>query len=256
MEKIIAMFVVVSLTQQTAHAQGIVYLSNLGQAPAGNVAVGSDYWLATAFGTGTNTGGYSLDSVQLGMADASGNPSGFTAMIYNAVISTGALPGSSLAALNGSANPSTADVYIYTPVSAFTLSPSTTYFLVLTSGTTVANGACEWSFANSFNNGIGGWGAAYSILNSTDGLHWNLAHSGAAQLAITAEAIPEPSVLGLLGLGGLFLIRYRQRFLLQLLERHCSAVRDQQYSSGRPNSGHRGLQRRFSEFDSTSIGNE
>lgn len=193
-------------------AQGIVYLSNLGQASAGSLALGSDSWMATAFGTGTNSGGYSLSSVQLEMVDASGNPSSFTVILFTAVGVSGLEPGSSLSTLNGSANPSAAGIYTYTPTSSLTLSPGTTYFIVLTAGTTIANGAYEWSFASSFNNGIDGWGAAYSILNSTDGLHWNFAHSGAAQFAISATAIPEPGILGLLGLGGLAFLRHRRKF--------------------------------------------
>jgi hypothetical protein len=58
------------------------YLSNLGQSSTGSLAVGSDSWLAASFGTGTNEGGYELNSIQLAMTDASGNPSGFTVMIY------------------------------------------------------------------------------------------------------------------------------------------------------------------------------
>ena len=51
-----------------------------------------------------NGGGYSLNSIQLGMADASGNPSGFTVMLYAQDYNHfgGIVPGSSLATLNGS----------------------------------------------------------------------------------------------------------------------------------------------------------
>ena len=43
----------------------------------GTAAVGSDSSLAEFFQTGSNPGGYTLDSVQLGMSDASGSPGGF-----------------------------------------------------------------------------------------------------------------------------------------------------------------------------------
>jgi hypothetical protein len=45
---------------------------------SGSPSVASDSWLAAEFGTGTDASGYVLNSVQLGMTDASGNPSGFT----------------------------------------------------------------------------------------------------------------------------------------------------------------------------------
>jgi hypothetical protein len=70
----ISMFVAGLLAQQLALAQGTTtYLSNLGQASAGSLAVGSDSWLAAPFGTGFNAGGYVLDSAQLSLTDASGN---------------------------------------------------------------------------------------------------------------------------------------------------------------------------------------
>lgn len=98
------MFVVGLFTQQLIQAQGVVYLSNLEQTSAGSHAVGSDSWLAAGFKTGSNTGGYALNSIELGLTNASGNPSGFTAMIYSEANNpNGVLPGSSLGALNGSA---------------------------------------------------------------------------------------------------------------------------------------------------------
>src|ERR1017187_4058000 len=90
---------------QIAQAQGTLYISNLGLTSSGSSPVGNDSWLAADFGTGTNAGGYLLNSFQLALADASGNPSGFTAMLYTlggSGPSPG--PGSSLGTLNGSLN--------------------------------------------------------------------------------------------------------------------------------------------------------
>ena len=212
MKRIITAFVAGLLAQQIAQAQGTIYLSSLSQTSTGTVSVGSDSWLAALFIAGTNAGGYLLDSVQLGIADATGNPSGFTGMIYNSsVLPGGAPPGSSLATLTGSATPSTAGIYTYTPISSLTLSPSTTYFIVLTAGTTVANGAYEWNLtAPSSYNPSGGWRGG-GIFESSDGAQWSY-YSYSPQFAITATAIPEPGVLGLLCLGGIFLFRRRRRF--------------------------------------------
>src|SRR5438046_149607 len=71
------------LLKSPATAQGTIFLSNLGQAPVGNGAVGIDSWLAQPFGTGTNATGYVLNSVQLLMNPGVGSPSGFTAAIYS-----------------------------------------------------------------------------------------------------------------------------------------------------------------------------
>jgi len=57
----------------------------------------------------------------------------------------GEFPGSSLGSLNGSFNPVTGSAYAYTPTSDLTLLPNNFYFIVLTAGTTIANGAYEWS---------------------------------------------------------------------------------------------------------------
>jgi hypothetical protein len=144
MKKIIIMFVLGLLIQQIAKAQGtMTYLSSLSQTSAGSLAVGSNSWLASDFFTGTNADGYSLDSIQLGMADASGNPNGFTVMLYTAIVKAGSFPGSSLGTLDGSLNPTTAGVYTHIPASSLTLSPGTEYFIVLTAGTALANGAYD-----------------------------------------------------------------------------------------------------------------
>ena len=145
MKKIIIMLALALLTQQTIQAQGtMTYLSNVDQASAGSLAVGSDSWLAAPFRTGSNASGYLLNSIQLGMTDASGNPSGLTVMLYSMAVSS-ALPGHSLGTLDGSLNPVTGGIFAYTPTGNLTLSPNEYYFIVLTAGTTVANGAYDWS---------------------------------------------------------------------------------------------------------------
>ncbi len=96
-----------------ASAQGALYVSNLG-ASVGSIAVGSNSWLAAGFATGINADGYALNSVQLVMTDASGNPNGFTVMLF-AQNPYAILPGNSLGTLNGSADPATAGIYTYTP---------------------------------------------------------------------------------------------------------------------------------------------
>ena len=221
MKKIISnsviVFVIVFLSPQIIQAQGVVYLSNLGQAANGSLAVGSNSWLAAGFITGTNVGGYALNSVQLGMTDASNNPSGFKVMVYSEVSKTGAFPGNSLGILTGSLNPTAGGIYTFIPVSGLMLSSDTTYFIVLTAGTAVANGAYGWSFMNqsSYNPGDSWLGTV--TLSSKDGtsLSWTRLGSSPqydfSQYAINATAIPEPGVLSLLGLGGLGFLWQRRK---------------------------------------------
>ena len=199
-----------ALTPAMVQAQGTVYLSNLSKASIGSEPVASDSWLAAEFRTGANMQGYSLDLVQLAMADASGNPNGITVMLYSSAIGGAVLPGSSLGTLNGSANPSTASIYAYTPASSLMLSPSTDYFVVVTATTAVDAASYEWSITDTATVSLNGWSGNTSISYSSDGSSWSFLSGNLAQFAITATPIPEPGVLGLLGLGSLFFIGRRR----------------------------------------------
>jgi hypothetical protein len=216
MKIVIMVFVgIMLLVSQLLQAQGTPYLSSLDQAPTGSFAVGNDSWLATDFFTGTNAEGYLLDSVQLALTNASGSPSSFTAMIYSVVFTSGAVPGTNLATLTGSLSPISAGIYTYAPGSGLTLSPNTLYYLVLTAGTTVANGAYEWDwvYPSTSYNPNGNWeGGGYEFRSSSGSLgSWGHLGEYYPQYAITATAIPEPGVLGLLGLGGLCLLWHRRK---------------------------------------------
>ncbi len=204
-------FAVALLAPQIVQAQGtMTHLSNLNQASAGSLAVGSDSWLAEVFRTGTNSSGYTLDSIQLELKDATGNPSGFTAMLYSQN-PFGASPGNSLGTLDGSLNPVTGGIFTYTHASNLTLLPNNYYFIVLTAGTPVANGAYDWSYvgANAYNPS-GAWLTFADVWTSSDGSSWNTT-GDYGQFAINAISIPEPGVLGLFGMGGLgFLWHHRK----------------------------------------------
>ena len=214
MKSIISMFVVGLLAQQIAVAQGTTtYLSNLGQASAGSLAVGSDSWLAAPFLTGNNAGGYVLDSVQLALADAADSPSGFTVMLYAGANPVGPGPASYLATLHGSLDPVAAGVYTFTPASTLTLRPGVFYDVVLTAETPVAVGAYEWSFATtSAYNPTDYWLAGGPVLTSGNGSSpWNVSGATCAQFAINATDVPEPSTLGLLALGGFVFLWHRRK---------------------------------------------
>jgi hypothetical protein len=174
-KKLIILFAVGLLTQQVIQAQGTICLSNLGQAFAGNLAVGSDSWYAALFFTGTNADGYLLDSVQLGMAGATGDPSGFTVAIYTQTgVAGGGAPGRSLGALNGSSNPTSAGLYTYAPTSSVALSRDTPYYIVLTAGTAIVGGAYDWNYVGAYAySQNGGWRTFADVMYSGDGSSWS-----------------------------------------------------------------------------------
>ena len=102
-------------------------------------------------------------------------------------------------------------LYTYSPASDLVLLPNTPYFIVLTAGTAVANGAYEWSFTSAHAPTLsGGWHGDDAFLSSSDGLNWHF-NSAYAQFGITVTDVPEPSSLGLLALGGFFLVWHRRK---------------------------------------------
>jgi hypothetical protein len=214
MKKIIILSIIaIGLSHsEVVQGQGTLYLSNLGQPPTSSLAIGNNSWQAVGFFTGNNPNGYLLDSVQLAMLDATGNPTNFAVMIYaQSGNLSGPSPGSSnLGTLDGSLNPSTTGIYTYTPDSILTLSASSFYYIVVTAGTAVADNAYEWSRAGTYSyDSSENWGAG-TVWNSTDGSHWSGNIFLNPQFAISATPIPEPGVLSLLGLGCAVLLWRRQ----------------------------------------------
>jgi len=202
------------LLAQIASGQGTTYISNLGQPPIGSGAVGNDSWLAQPFTTGTNSFGYALDSVQLLMDAASGSPSGFTASIYSSP-GNGA-PGSNLGSLTGS-DPAAGGLFSYA-ASGLVLSPGTYYFVVVTAATPIAQGAYQWSAADSFGRIFKAPGDPWTIpdgyYSSTNGSSWtSQARQNIFQFAVNGTGVPEPTVYSLAALGLTLLgLRWRRHF--------------------------------------------
>jgi hypothetical protein len=210
MKKIIIIFAIGLAASQLIKAQGTTYMSNVGQPSTGSEAVGNDSWLAAGFETGTNSSGYIINSIQLGMLDATGNPSDLTVMLYVESLG-GNSPGRFLGTLTGSLSPTTAGAYTYTLPFNHTFVEEGDYFIVLTSGTAVADGAYDWSLTGTSSyNRIGGW-FNEPFLTSSDGSSWSRVAGIFPQFSITATPIPEPSVLGLLALGGLGFFWHRRK---------------------------------------------
>jgi hypothetical protein len=196
------------LTAQIALAQGTLYVSNVGETPTGSAAVASDSWIAQSIITGTNSGGYALDSIQLLMDAASGSSGGFAVSVYS---SLGGQPYNNLGSLAGS-DPSDGGLFTYT-AAGMELSPSTFYFVVVTAATPVAQGAYVWSGANTPPYvGNQQWTVYDFYESSSDGSSWTgHTRQDVFQMAIYATAAPEPGVLGLFALGGLLVALQRRK---------------------------------------------
>jgi hypothetical protein len=184
---------------QITQAQGTTYLSNLGQSSSRSFPVASDKWIAQSFLTGTDSGGYMLNSVQLRMDAASGNPNDFDVSIDHVVadVGVGIIPASSLGSLSSS-DPAAGGIFTYT-TSHIALRPATLYFVVVTSATAMAQGAYNWSGLSSGAQSNNMWSIGPYSDFSTDGLNWDTGRNAGFQFAISATPIPEPSSLSLLG---------------------------------------------------------
>jgi hypothetical protein len=201
----LAMLATGLLAPQIAQAEGTLYFSNLSQNSAGSVAVGSDSWIAQAFFPSFNPGGYDLNSVQLLMGATSGSPAGFSVSIY-----TGPrIPEFLVGNLVGP-DPSAGGIFTYN-ASGITLSSGTDYFIVVTAATPLADGAYNWSVADTTSHS-GQWGRSDDYFSSVNGLSWSASPSPIdLQFAIFATPAPEPGVIGLFALGGLFVAFQRRK---------------------------------------------
>lgn len=112
-------------------AQGTPYVSNLGQTPSGNGAIGSDFWIAQIFDIDTSDSNvYTLDSIELLLNPATGSPSGFEVSLYSAPLN--GAPQDYLGSLAGPADPLSGGTYTYA-ASGITLSGGEYYFITITS---------------------------------------------------------------------------------------------------------------------------
>ena len=191
----------------TVNAQGTVYVSNLGSTNLVFVGLGPNYWMAQPFETGTNTSVYELSSVQLMMLVT--GPSSGTNLQVSLYSNNGGEPGSDLELLSGS-DPTSSGTCTYT-ASGVVLAPSTTYWLLVSSGLTQFGFPTFLAGASQTTNYLSsdGW-ALGAPMYSTDLATWQAASYGAAQIAIRGTA-PEPSPWALAGLGlAIFLFRRRK----------------------------------------------
>lgn len=202
-------FLLKPVTTLCVWAQGsTTYISTLGGPSGGSAAVASNSWFAQGFKSGTNVFGYSLESVSLLMGNSSGNPSGFTVILFDA---NGLFPGSSVGTLSGSLDPVRAGTLSFTPTKPLIVPPSTHYFIVVTSSQPLSAGSYRWSYMSPSTNPpislLDGW-RTYLNAFSTNGVVWERVGgetiSGPFQFSIDAAAIPEPSGIAFFTIGAAF----------------------------------------------------
>jgi len=222
-----ALFFAFAFAAHGAWAQGTLYINTLGPSSLGGIPVGSNAWVAAGIFTGNNAAGYTLDSVQLALTDASGNPNGFTVMVYGNDGGQGGInPGSSVGTLDGSLSPVAGGIYTFTPVSEIEMLPHTQYYVVLTSGTAIANGAYGWSYisASSY-EGVSDWNPSVAE-GSINGAQFSWEQLGVGpgyelpQFALYATPVPEPSARVVFLMGGGFLVYMRRERRLHEKYRH------------------------------------
>jgi hypothetical protein len=181
-------------------AQSRTFLSNLGEASAGSVLVGSNAWIATPFITGNvpGPGGYRLDSVEILIDSLIGSPFDLALSIHRS--SRAGVPDSTGWSL-GKQNPVSSGVVSFA-ASGIILSDLSLYWVVVTSGNVTPQDSYTWSISSTDSyESRDGWllGDYYS---SPDAEAWTRINYTYVQLAINATPIPEPSAWALLVLGG------------------------------------------------------
>lgn len=204
------------LTPGQVSAQDTDYLSNIGEATADTAEALDANWLAAEFTTGADSGGYTLDSVDLLFSDAASNPgitsgssgSGFVLMLY---ANSSGHPDSSLGTLSGSSAPDTAGTYNYT-ASGITLSPATPYWIV--ARPMALTGPYLWNYtASTSYTSSDGWIMNTARYDSSDahGSIWTSNSGDALQYDVNATPVPEPYTIAPVGLGLFFLRRKIRR---------------------------------------------
>ena len=184
--------------------QSTIVFSNLGQTPTGSLAVGNNAWCAEEFFTGTNSGGYLLDSIQLQLGTPIGTPSGFSLSIYDGNGVGGFTPGNLLQSLSG-AEPSASGVFTFQS-SGFLLNPNSSYFIVATAATPLTSGSFQWDTTSWIDQAhVFDFAAGGLLFQSSDGHAWTYSRPNNFVFAVYATTIPEPSSLVLFGLAGSFL---------------------------------------------------
>ena len=99
-------------------------------------------------------------------------------------------------------DPLSAGLYSFS-TERITLAPSTRYAVVLTATTASEMGGYQWNSTTANYSGDAEWTIDSVHRESLNGIDWVTDERTRMQFAVSATAIPEPSTILLLGLGGL-----------------------------------------------------
>ncbi len=191
-----------------AYGQGTLYFNGLSRPSDGATIVASDSWRAVGFRTGTNEGGYVLNSIQLLMS----SPISSAGLLSVTFHSGAGSPGANLATLTG-AEPTLAGTYNYSSAGLY-MPPMTVFWVVLTTDAPASVGYHQWSIPQDLPgpeyDTIDGWlGGAF--LGSVNGVSWSAERPNPFQFAVGATAVPEPSAIALLSGGVIAMLMSHRR---------------------------------------------
>jgi hypothetical protein len=199
------------LVAAPAAAPAAIVVSNLGEPPGSSLGVEFAGFVAQRFVTDGSASGFALDSVTL---DANGSTSSvgnfFVAIFSNSGSGT---PLASLGTLSGNSDPFAAGQYAYNAFAGGTLSPNTSYWVVL--GVAPAPGTYAFD-ATSSDSSAGSWtipGTASFCTSGNQGGTWfGPFDDFSLQMSIEATPVPEVEGWGLMtaGLASLGIL-WRQR---------------------------------------------
>lgn len=178
----------------TVWSQEII-IDNLSNTIQGDLNILSDgvtnvFW-ANAFTT-DSTDRY-LQEVKVSLALPGNSSSDLQVELWN---DSSSLPGNAVVSLSTGSNPTTSGIFTYTPDAPLTLSANTTYWVVLS----VAGGAGEYNWNSTLSSAQTGVGTIGEVATYLGG--WSaLGASDKGLLAVSGVPVPEPSSLGLVGMG-------------------------------------------------------
>ena len=187
------------------------YLSNLSESTSGNVTIDSSRKVAQSFWSGDNSGGYSLTSITLLMAEGSSNSSPLHVSLFS---SSGSEVGSWIGDFTTSDPYSSAGgEHSWTPGDSIVILSNTKYWIVLE--TTESSHGYNWDYtASTSASSQDGWSIPETNTYAYGtGSGWSYSDGRPQQIAVLASAVPEPStyVLAVAGVVvGLLVLRRRE----------------------------------------------
>ena len=197
-----ALAIAIALASQPAGAQNTetTFVSNMDETPSHDHLIGTsllttNFSYANAFTTGSNAGGYTLNSVTAKFNGKTGSPGAISAKIYSSAMQDGyAKPNAALVTLTGN-NPDAAGDYTFTCPSndgGCTLSASATYHLAFETTASAAGNNYKWRATSSDDQTSSyGWTIADSVSNKGGAGSWtpnrNL-NSGLFSVSATAAS--------------------------------------------------------------------